>query len=53
MMLGRLKYTAERPVPGPRASEAELAIENMKRYKLLSTVEVPSEMNWAAGRAVL
>jgi len=38
-------HTAESAVSEPRASKAELAIEKLKRYKLPSIVEVPSELN--------
>jgi hypothetical protein len=45
MMVGRLTHTAESAVSEPRASEGELAIEKLKRYKLPSTVEIPSELD--------
>ena len=38
-------HTSVSAVSEPRASEAELAIEKLKRYKLPSIVEVPSELN--------
>jgi len=42
-------HTAESPVPGPSASEVELAIEKLKSHKLPGIDQIPAELIKAGG----
>jgi hypothetical protein len=45
-------HTAEPLVPEPRAFEVEMAIEKLKRYKLLGIDQIPAELIKAGGNKI-
>jgi hypothetical protein len=46
-------HTAEQLVPGPSLLEVEIPIANLKKYKLLGSDQIPSELIQTAGETLL
>jgi hypothetical protein len=51
-MLGRQIHIAEPLVPGPSASEVELAIEELKSHKSSGIDQIPAELIKAGSRTI-